>query len=406
MRRNLKLFWFIIVILFCFLIFNSPRVYAQKGEVNSCLACHEDQKKEFEESIHAKRGLECVSCHGGNPQEMELEEAMSPKAGFTGKPDKREMVKLCASCHSDVEKMKQYGLRTDQYKLYVTSYHGKALFKNNDQNVAGCIDCHHNHLILPPSDPRSSVHKKNIPKTCSKCHSSKKLMSKYGLPPNQYEEYIKSVHGIALLERGNLAAPECARCHGVHGATPPGVTEVVNVCGQCHINTLDYINNSPHKNEVACSYCHNNHDIQIPTHDMFNTICLECHEKDSEAFQTGQIIKKLILETTNVRKEAIKKLEEARKKGIEVEEEQSQLEKVKTNIIQVIPIQHTLSLEKVEEYMKTAKSIASDVISSIDEKFNVLKRRRLALIIFWIVLLIIITIFYLKKRQADKSIGF
>ncbi|MFQ6082690.1 MAG: hypothetical protein ACE5WD_04950 [Candidatus Aminicenantia bacterium] len=382
-----------------------PRVYAQE-EVNSCLVCHEDEKKEFGESIHAKRGLECVSCHGGNPKEMELEEAMSPKIGFIGKPDKKEMVKLCASCHSDVEKMKQYGLRTDQYKLYITSYHGIALFKNNDQNVAGCIDCHHNHLILPPSDTRSSVYKKNIPETCAQCHSNSKLMGKYGLPSNQYEEYLTSVHGKALLEKGTLAAPECARCHGVHGAIPPGVTEVVNVCGQCHVNTLDYINQGPHKDEVACSYCHNNHANQIPSHSMFDTMCVKCHEEDSEAYQQGQKIKALIIEASEAKDQAIKKIEEAENKGIEAGEEQSQLEKIKTNIIQVIPIQHTLSVEKVEEYMKAAESIAKEVLFSIDEKFASRRKRKVALLIFWIVLLLIISIFYLKKREVDKRMGF
>jgi cytochrome b subunit of formate dehydrogenase len=36
--------------------------------------------------------------------------------------------------------------------------------------VANCASCHRAHLILPPSDPRSSVYKGNLSKTCGKCH--------------------------------------------------------------------------------------------------------------------------------------------------------------------------------------------------------------------------------------------
>lgn len=36
--------------------------------------------------------------------------------------------------------------------------------------AANCASCHGIHMILPASDPRSTINPKNLPKTCGKCH--------------------------------------------------------------------------------------------------------------------------------------------------------------------------------------------------------------------------------------------
>ena len=53
------------------------------------------------------------------------------------------------------------------------SYHGLA-FRGGDLSVANCASCHGWHDILPSSDPRSSIHSKNLPQTCGKCHPASK----------------------------------------------------------------------------------------------------------------------------------------------------------------------------------------------------------------------------------------
>ena len=143
-----------------------------------CLNCHKDKKADFTESVHFKAGINCTACHGGNSKKDKLEDAHGTD-DFIGKPSRKEIPQLCANCHSDEKKMRQYGLPTDQFDKYKTSTHGKKLYKDNDTKVAVCIDCHTSHRILKKKDPSSSVFVKNIPATCGKCHSDEKLMSSY-----------------------------------------------------------------------------------------------------------------------------------------------------------------------------------------------------------------------------------
>ena len=87
-------------------------------------------------------------------------------------------------------------------------------------------------------------------------------MASYGLPADVVEEYESSVHAEALHQRGDPQAPDCSRCHGNHGAAPPGTGDVSKVCGQCHRHTRDAFRLGPHRAVVAaggqreCAACH------------------------------------------------------------------------------------------------------------------------------------------------------
>ena len=61
-----------------------------------------------------------------------------------------------------------------------------------------------------------------------------KLSDGKPLPTSQLADYQKSVHYAALTRDNDLSAPTCNDCHGNHGAAPPGVGAVTNVCGTCH----------------------------------------------------------------------------------------------------------------------------------------------------------------------------
>src|SRR5512147_2488021 len=136
---------------------------------NSCLDCHSNlpeplgvTTETYSQNIHVQKGLSCVSCHGGDASNDDPVKAMSRTAGWTGKIERRQIPELCASCHSDTERMKRYnpGLRVDQLQQYKTSVHGIKWVKG-DSKVAVCTDCHGVHEIRPPSDTRSSVHPTN-----------------------------------------------------------------------------------------------------------------------------------------------------------------------------------------------------------------------------------------------------
>ncbi len=280
--------------LFALLVISACTRVAFAQTQNTCLDCHgaldpplQVTEQQFSSDIHSQKGLTCASCHGGDPTKADMD-AMSKKAGFRGKIERSQIPALCGSCHSDAAFMRKYNpsLRTDQLAQYKTSVHGK-LFAKGDTKVAVCIDCHGVHGLRPPSDTRSKVHTLNIAETCSHCHSDAAYMKAYAIPTDQFARYSNSVHHDALAIRGDLSAPTCTTCHGNHGAAPPGVDSVQNVCSKCHVFQDQMYEKSTHKAAFqsaglpGCVVCHGNHGISHPTDAKLGTspqaTCMRCH---------------------------------------------------------------------------------------------------------------------------------
>jgi hypothetical protein len=241
--------------------------------------------------VHAAKGLGCVGCHGGNPDPAvagDAEAAMSKAAGFVGKPERSRQAEWCGRCHSDPEFMRRFQprARIDQVTEYRSSVHGKRN-QQGDATVATCVDCHSVHGLLPVSNPNSPVYALNVPRTCARCHADAVKMAPYGIATDQYAKYTASVHGIALLKRQDTAAPACNDCHGNHGAVPPGVNSVTNVCGTCHAREAELFRGS--KKAAAfdqlglpeCMSCHGSHEVPRPSIVMLaavpETPCDICH---------------------------------------------------------------------------------------------------------------------------------
>ncbi len=206
---------------------------------DSCVTCHaamDDGPKApatlIKNDVHIAHGLSCADCHGGDRASDDPEASMSRAKGFKGKPARRDIPKFCGSCHGNPDYMRRFAPRerVDQLELYQTSVHGKRLAAG-DENVATCIDCHSVHDIRAVKDSMSPVYPLHVAETCSRCHSDTHRMASYKIPTDQFTEYRDSVHGQALLKRGDLSAPNCASCHGNHGAKPPQVESVADVCG-------------------------------------------------------------------------------------------------------------------------------------------------------------------------------
>lgn len=270
--------------------------YLSYGQTkNSCLDCHSAlpdalgvTQEKFSQDIHAQKGLACANCHGGDPTSDDPDKAMSHKAGWKGKIDRKQIPLLCGSCHSDPAYMRQFNpsLRTDQLAQYHTSVHGKR-WAAGDAKVAVCTDCHSVHDLKAPSDPRSTVNPVNVASTCAHCHADANYMKGYSIPTDQFAKYSASVHHDALAVRGDLSAPTCSTCHGNHGASPPGVDKVQNVCSTCHVFQAQMYEKSSHKEafQVAglpgCVVCHSNHGITHPTDAKLGTgpeaVCMQCH---------------------------------------------------------------------------------------------------------------------------------
>lgn len=112
-------------------------------------------------------------------------------------------------------------------------------------------------------------------------------MKGYSIPTDQFAKYSTSVHHEALAVRGDLSAPTCTTCHGNHGAVPPGVDKVENVCSTCHVFQAQMYEKSSHKGAFqsaslpGCVVCHSNHGISHPTDAKLGTgpeaVCMQCH---------------------------------------------------------------------------------------------------------------------------------
>jgi hypothetical protein len=281
--------------LFLLLVISACGATAFAQAQNTCIDCHgvldpplQVTEQQFSSDIHSQKGLTCASCHGGDPT-VAGPEAMSKAAGFRGKIERKQIPELCGRCHSDGAFMRKYNpsLRTDQLSQYKTSVHGK-LFAKGDTKVAVCIDCHGVHGQRPANDTRSKVHPLNIAATCSRCHADASYMKGYSIPTTQFAQYDTSVHHDALAVRGDLSAPTCTTCHGNHGAAPPGVDSVQNVCSKCHVFQDQMYEKSTHKAAFqsaglpGCVVCHGNHGITHPTDAKLGTgpqaACMQCHK--------------------------------------------------------------------------------------------------------------------------------
>jgi len=142
--------------------------HQSRPPVASCGSCHQSEEHDWGASIHGRDALQgdlkapnCTTCHGAHGVRR-VSDPLSPV-------NRRNLPTTCANCHDDEEIATEYGTPRNRLETYESSYHGLAV-KFGRMTAADCASCHNSHLILPPSDPRSSVNKANLPSTCGKCH--------------------------------------------------------------------------------------------------------------------------------------------------------------------------------------------------------------------------------------------
>ncbi len=396
----------------------TPIAHPKGAGDNTCSDCHTklggkqaDIAAQWQRSAHAERGISCADCHGGDPSATTRDKAMSATAGFVGVPAKAAIPALCASCHADVALMRQYNLPTDQYAKYRESVHGTLLAKG-DAKVATCYDCHGGHQVLNANDPASSVYPANVPKLCAGCHSDKALMAPYGIPTDQLDLYQQSVHGQALIDKQDFKAPTCATCHGTHGAAPPGIGEVANVCGSCHSATQTYYSKSPHASGGAdapkCITCHGHHDVSQPTDALYtgsaSRHCGACHAPDSVPGKAAQSISDSITSAANAYASAEDGLKVARQLGMLVTPQENQLREANTGLITARAAQHTLDLSTVQKSTDSALKTAEQARVAAEAAVAESIFRRRAMIVAVVGIALTIAALYLLKRELDRRL--
>jgi hypothetical protein len=407
--------------LLLFLLLGSAPQQPGTKAVGSCIQCHQDLAGEMQEpvtlaaqDIHLRNGLSCANCHGGDPADESAAGAMNPKKGYIGKPARGKIATLCASCHSNAEFMRRYNpqARIDAYPEYLTSVHGKK-YQTGDPNVAVCIDCHGHHGVRAAKDANSPVYVTNVAATCGRCHSDAKRMSSYGIPTNQIQLYTSSVHGIALLKNRDLAAPTCNSCHGNHGAAPPGIDSVANVCGQCHARQWDLFNKSPHQKAfaenklMACVTCHQHHDIAQPTDAMLGTdakaTCTMCHDDSSKGYAAGREMKAGVVKLSGDLDAARGLLQQAERAGMEVSKPLYDMAEGRDKLILARVDIHSFSVDAVKKNLQEGDKIAAACLESGRRALDDLSYRRKGFGISAAILLLMIGLLLVKIRQISNQ---
>ncbi|HCS49403.1 MAG TPA: hypothetical protein DIW61_14585 [Candidatus Aminicenantes bacterium] len=262
---------------FFLIAFIAPLLRAQESPSPAspnaaCLACHGStatasklrlKESHLPASVHS--ALLCTDCHavkaGERPGDIPHQEDIPS-------PD------CTSSCHREDNKARP-GLDPLSYP---DSVHGRAYLERGVGEVAKCWDCHGKHNIRACTDPESTVHRKNIPQTCTSCHEDMAVVVKYHIHREMpYQEYMKSVHGKALFEKGLVQfAAVCTDCHGVHDIKGVGEPHLMarqpQTCGRCHELIFNEYKDSIHGQQALagnidsplCVDCHGEHGIASP----------------------------------------------------------------------------------------------------------------------------------------------
>ena len=135
----------------------------------TCGKCHEQISKEFQQSIHgqaiAKANWQapvCTDCHGIHSIKAHTDPNSPVSAQNVAQA-------TCARCHEGMRLSQEFGVEGRRETTYLASYHGLAS-RGGSQVVANCASCHGTHSIFPSSNPRSTIHRSNLARTCGQCH--------------------------------------------------------------------------------------------------------------------------------------------------------------------------------------------------------------------------------------------
>lgn len=266
-----------------------------------CGLCHTKEQELHAKSLHGmaiKRGdplaPHCKECHGMH----DILSAKNPQSPVSP----LRIPYTCGKCHHEgTVVQKQRTIHQDSIlENYSESIHGEGLLKKGLIVAPNCASCHTAHSILPHTDPASSISRKNIAQTCTKCHAEIELVHR------------KVIEG-KLWEKEAHVLPACVDCHQPHKIRKVYYNQGMadRDCLRCHAKKelrasndgrslyvrADDIAHSRHA-AIACSQCHS--DVNASHARACETIkkpvdCSACHAEIGQQYQKsthGQLLSK------------------------------------------------------------------------------------------------------------------
>lgn len=267
----------------------------------NCGTCHDAEREQHARSVHGKAiahgdplAPRCVNCHGNH----EIYPVKDPRSAVA--PLKVPFV--CGQCHREGTPVQRNRPIPQDNILenYSESIHGEALLKKGLAVAPNCATCHTPHLILPHTDPASSIARRNIAATCTKCHSLIEAVHR------------KIIRG-ELWEKEANVLPACVDCHQPHKIRnvfySQGMADAD--CLHCHADeklrrardgqsmyvNLGEVSHSRHS-KIACSQCHSevNASRVRPCETISRKVdCTSCHDEIGKQYvgsTHGQLVGK------------------------------------------------------------------------------------------------------------------
>jgi hydroxylamine dehydrogenase len=223
-------------------------------EGRACVDCHRAQSpafvKEWEVSVHAKKGVDCYTCHKADKTDPDAMEHNGFTIAILVSP------KDCSQCHpKEVEEMTtSHHAKAGDILNSLDNYLGEVI-GGSEAVAVGCIQCHGSKVkVLAngkldinswPNTGIGRINPDGSKGSCTACHARHNFSKAQAREPEacgkchlgpdhpQKEVYEESKHGILYVankDRLHLdsdkwvvgkdysAAPTCATCH--MGATP------------------------------------------------------------------------------------------------------------------------------------------------------------------------------------------
>ncbi len=258
-----------------------------------CGDCHSAEQTQHDASLHGKaigRGdplaPRCVNCHGAHTI-VPVRDPLSPVGPM-------KIPFLCGKCHTEGSPVQQQRSIHQDHILenYSESIHGEGLLRKGLTVTATCVSCHTAHAILPHTDAASSIARRNIAATCTRCHA-------------QIEMVHRKVIKGELWEREAHVLPACVDCHQPHKARrvfyDQGMAD--KDCLRCHERpdivaaatgkslSVDekHLLESRHA-KISCSQCHAGVNVANtrPCATITQPVdCSSCHAEVGQQYSTS-----------------------------------------------------------------------------------------------------------------------
>ena len=240
-------------------------------------------------------------------------------------------------------------------------------------------------------------------------------MKGYNIPTDQYANYSASVHHEALAVRGDLSAPTCTTCHGNHGAAPPGVATVQNVCATCHVFQAQLFEKSPHQAAFAaaslpgCVTCHSNHRIVHPTDSFLGTgaqsVCTNCHTAGDAGYQTAESFHQQLAKLETAVKNSDDILNRAESDGMEVSQARLEQDQARDTLTKARVAIHGFNLPQLQEEIAPGIKITEKTLQAgqgaLAERDY--RRKGLGVSLFFIVIVVLGLRLYIRHIERGQA---